>query len=107
MGKSSKLPAIVVASYVCEVGTLFLRHDEQDGREECMGWRGFWIGPRSRRLRGARPYWFQTLSWERHGVMIYFCSGKMGPVGADKQHAKPHIAQKRSLYPDLAIDATH
>lgn len=33
-------------------------------------------------------------SWERHGVMIYFCSGKMGPVGADDQHAKLLIAQK-------------
>lgn len=86
---------------------MFFRHEGQDGREECRGWRGSWISPRSQRLRGARLYWFQTLSWEKHGVMIYFCSGKMGPVGANKQHTKPHIAEKHSLYPVLAIDTKH
>lgn len=78
-------------------GTVFLscgeRHDKQDGRERCMGIEedlgsvpGVCVWEEPGRIGSRR-------SWERHGVMIYFCSGKTGLVGADAQHAKRLIPQ--------------
>lgn len=78
-------------------GTVFWscgeRHDKQDGRERCMGIEedlgsvpGVCVWEEPGRIGSRR-------SWERHGVMIYFCSGKTGLGGADVQHAKRLIPQ--------------
>lgn len=88
-------------------GTVFWscgeRHDKQDGRERCMGIEedlgsvpGVCVWEEPGRIGSRR-------SWERHGVMIYFCSGKTGLGGADVQHAQASYSSERlQSMPDLS-----